>query len=120
MAKKLTKGAIKFIIEMYDSEDTNYTFPEIANLVADKFGIEISGNAVHKSYHKNKDSFSKSSNPGTDKFEDSKSKNPVKDSKVNSPKRLNKVLDNNLEIRPTNGFQEGNHLSKSELKNLLD
>lgn len=55
MAKpKLTKEAIKFIVQTYDSQSKNYTYSEIANLVQDKYQINISVQAVQQNYHKYK------------------------------------------------------------------
>ena len=55
MAKpKLTKEAIRFIVETYDSQSENYTYSEIANLVQDKYQIDISIQAVQQNYHKYK------------------------------------------------------------------
>lgn len=61
MAKAvLTKEAIKFIVETYNSEKSNYTFQDIVNLIDEKFGLVVSVQSVHKSYHKHKDSFNNS------------------------------------------------------------
>ena len=55
MAKpKLTKEAIRFIVETYDSQSENYTYSEIANLVQEKYQIDISIQAVQQNYHKYK------------------------------------------------------------------
>ena len=55
MAKsKLTKEAIIFIVETYDSQTENYTYSEIANLVRDKYRINVSIQAVQKNYYKYK------------------------------------------------------------------
>ena len=51
MAKpKLTKEAIRFIVETYNSQSTNYTYSEIANLVQEKYQIDISIQAVQQNY----------------------------------------------------------------------
>lgn len=55
MAKpKLTKEAIRFIVETYDSQSENYTYSEIADLVQEKYQIDISIQAVQQNYHKYK------------------------------------------------------------------
>ena len=55
MAKrKLTKEAIKFIVQTYDSQSENYTYSEIADLVQDKYEIKISLQAIQQNYHKHK------------------------------------------------------------------
>ena len=55
MAKpKLTKEAIRFIVETYDSQSENYTYSEIADLVREKYQIDISIQAVQQNYHKYK------------------------------------------------------------------
>ncbi|MGO3683469.1 MAG: hypothetical protein ACTJGV_01985 [Proteus vulgaris] len=51
---KLTEVAIRFIINKRSDPHTNYTFEEIADLLKTEFDIEISFQAVAKSYHKNK------------------------------------------------------------------
>lgn len=53
---KLTKEAIAFIIECRDNPKEVHTWEDIANLVADRFGIQVSFQAIAKSYQKNKDS----------------------------------------------------------------
>lgn len=54
-AKRLTKEAIAFIIECRDDPTQVYTWQEITDLVAEKFGIQLSFQAIAKSYHKHKD-----------------------------------------------------------------
>lgn len=55
MAKpKLTKEAIRFIVATYDSQSENYTYSEIADLVQEKYQIDISIQAVQQNYHKYK------------------------------------------------------------------
>lgn len=55
MAKpQLNKEAIAFIIECRDNPREIHTWQDIANLVADKFGVKLSFQAIAKSYHKNK------------------------------------------------------------------
>lgn len=62
MAKpKLTKEAIKFIVQTYDSQSKNYTYSEIADLVQDKYQIEVSIQAVQQNYHKHKGKIEESS-----------------------------------------------------------
>ena len=56
MAKQqLTKEAISFIIECRDNPKEIHTWQNIADLVADKFGVKLSFQAIAKSYHTNKD-----------------------------------------------------------------
>ena len=53
MAKpKLTREAIRFIVETYDSQSKSYTYSEIADLLRDKYQIDISLQAVQQNYHK--------------------------------------------------------------------
>lgn len=55
MAKpKLTKVAIRFIVQTYEDESNNYTFEQIRELLEDEYQIDISYEAVRKSYHKHK------------------------------------------------------------------
>lgn len=55
MAKpKLTREAIRFIVETYDSQSNRYTYSEIADLLRDKYRINISLQAVQQNYHKYK------------------------------------------------------------------
>ena len=55
MAKpKLTKVAIRFIVQTYEDENNNYTFEQIRKLLEDKYQVDISYEAVRKSYHKHK------------------------------------------------------------------
>ena len=57
MAKsKLTKQAIKFVIQTYDDETNNFTFKQISKLIEDKFKIKVTYEAVRKAYHKHKES----------------------------------------------------------------
>lgn len=51
---KLTKEAIRFIVETYDSQSENYTYSEIADLVQERYQIDISIQAVQQNYHKYK------------------------------------------------------------------
>lgn len=53
---RLTKEAIAFIIECRDNPKEIYTWEDIANLVSDKFGIQVSFQAIAKNYQKHKDS----------------------------------------------------------------
>ncbi|MGP5059462.1 hypothetical protein ACTXIV_12260 [Psychrobacter celer] len=53
MAKpKLTKEAIRYIASLYNSETENHTFSEIKNKIKEKYGIEVSLQAVQQNYHK--------------------------------------------------------------------
>ena len=49
---KLTKKAIKFIVDSYDDENVNYRFSDIKTMVKNEFGIEVSTEAIRKNYHK--------------------------------------------------------------------
>lgn len=51
---QLSKEAIAFIIECRDNPKEVYTWQDIADLVADKFGVKLSFQAIAKSYHRNK------------------------------------------------------------------
>lgn len=56
MAKpKLTREAIRFIVETYDSQSKSYTYSEIVELLRDKYEINISLQAVQQNYHKYKE-----------------------------------------------------------------
>ena len=60
MAKpKLTREAIRFIVETYDSQSKSHTYSEIADLLRDKYQINISLQAVQQNYHKYKGSIKK-------------------------------------------------------------
>ena len=112
MAKsKLTKQAISFLIDKYECETTTYTFPEIAKMIAEKFGVEVSAQAVGKSYHKNKGSF---------KDNASKMKTLSNVSANDKPKKEFQRSDN-LSQQKASGFNDnaGETLSKDEIKNLL-
>ena len=55
MAKsKLTKQAIRFLVDTYDDETTNHTFHEVRKMIEDKFKITVTYEAIRKSYHANK------------------------------------------------------------------
>ena len=55
MAKsKLTKQAIRFLVDKYDDETTNYTFHQVRKMIEDKFKITVTYEAIRKSYHANK------------------------------------------------------------------
>lgn len=59
MAKKrLTKEAIAFIIECRDDPTRVNTWEDIAKMVNEKFGIEMSFQGIAKSYKTNKDKIS--------------------------------------------------------------
>ncbi len=109
MAKSiLTKEAIKYLIETYDCETTNYTFAEVATMIAEKFGITVSAEAVRRSYRKNK---------GT--LEITKSDNNVvqvqKAKKIFEPEQQ-------IESKNSDGFNDsaGEALSKKDIKGLLE
>lgn len=53
--RKLTDDAIAFIIKKRSDQTTNYTFEDIAKLLETEFKIEISLQAIAKSYRKYKD-----------------------------------------------------------------
>lgn len=56
MAKsKLTKNAIRFIIQKREDWYVNYTFDDIAKLLKKEFDISITEQGVSKSYRKHKD-----------------------------------------------------------------
>ncbi|MGM8886758.1 hypothetical protein ACS8FD_12545 [Psychrobacter sp. 1U2] len=56
MAKsKLTKNAIRFIIQKREDWYVNYTFDDIAKLLKQEFDINITEQGVSKSYRKHKD-----------------------------------------------------------------
>ena len=109
MAKSiLTKEAIKYLIETYDCETTNYTFTEVANMIAEKFAIKVSSEAVRKSYLKYKGSF-----------------DVVKaDNKAVQVEKPKKVFERTEQVKPKTGegFNDsaGETLSKSDIKGLLD
>lgn len=89
MAKaKLTKQAVKYIVKLYDSETENYTFLEIKNKVFEKFGIEVSLQAVQQNYHKYMEDI-------TSKKNIKPSVNEVKDIKVSKSEQ------ERVEVRPT-------------------
>ena len=55
MAKsKLTKQAIRFLVDTYDDETTNHTFHQVREMIEDKFKITVTYEAIRKSYHANK------------------------------------------------------------------
>ena len=55
MAKsKLTKQAIRFLVNTYDDETTNYTFHQVRKMIENKFKITVTYEAIRKSYHANK------------------------------------------------------------------
>lgn len=55
MAKsKLTKQAIRFLVDTYDDETTNHTFHDVREMIEDKFKITVTYEAIRKSYHANK------------------------------------------------------------------
>ena len=55
MAKsKLTKQAIRFLVDTYNDETTNHTFHEVRKMIEDKFKITVTYEAIRKSYHANK------------------------------------------------------------------
>ena len=59
MAKsKLTKQAIRFLVDTYDDETTNHTFHEVRKMIEDKFKITVTYEAIRKSYHANKNALS--------------------------------------------------------------
>lgn len=59
MAKKrLTKEAIAFIIECRDDPTRVNTWEDVAKMVNEKFGIEMSFQGIAKSYKTNKDKIS--------------------------------------------------------------
>lgn len=123
MAKaKLTKEAMKFIIEKYDSEKSNYTLQDIANLVNEKFGINVSLKTVHKRYHKDRDSFYEKGLISNTKKVTLNTQPTVKDIKatvVDSTNTLERVKPKSN--KPTQGFNEnaGENLTKDDLKDLL-
>ena len=56
MAKpKLTKQAIRFLVDTYNDETTNHTFHQIRKMIEDKFNVTVTYEAIRKSYHANKD-----------------------------------------------------------------
>ncbi len=60
MAKpKLPKAAIRFLVATYDDENSIYTFPQITDMIHEKFGIKVSVQAIHQNYHKYKDTINK-------------------------------------------------------------
>lgn len=64
MAKaQLTKQAIKYLVETYNCEESNYTFQQIKEMIMTKFKVSVSVEALRKSYHKNKDSIFESDKP---------------------------------------------------------
>lgn len=113
MAKsKLTKEIISFIIDKYECDTTTYTFPEIAELILEKYKVEVSPQALGKSYRKNKAAVK-----------------TVTLNKNSSPKIEKKIFQRSEpDAKPTvdskeqKGFNDnaGETLSKDEVKNLLD
>ena len=116
MAKRrLSNDAIRYIVECRNDSSNVYTWQEIADLVKDKFNIDVSLQAAAQNYRKYKDSFSSI----TEKSKTEKVKlntlTTVKDIKptVNSTK--SDIL------KSDNGFNEnaGEQLTKDDLKDLL-
>lgn len=80
MAKpKFTKEAIKYIATLYNSETENYTFSEIKQKIKDKYGIEVSLQAVQQNYHKYMEDLKKSKKVAN--LENSQNKNVDKNEK---------------------------------------
>ena len=112
MAKAfLTKQAIKFLIDTYDCETSNYTFIEIRNMIIEKFGVTVSSEALRKSYHRNKGNFINNVEP------DHKITKPI------SIKPPVKVFERTEKVQQKNsGFNDGaaESLSKSSINDLLE
>lgn len=130
MAKaKLSKEAIKFIIETYECEKITYTFPEIMDLVAEKYGIKVSAESIRQSYHKNKDSFNKEqkavSKSSLDNVEKKVLENEKSDSETKEQvKPIKRKLNFERKVTQTprkSGFDEtlGQEITKDNLEDYL-
>lgn len=93
-AKKLTKEAIIFIINKRNDKSTNYTFDDIAKAVLEKYDIDVTGQAVGKSYRKNKD------NEEFKTGDDILSVKPKDEVKLKNPKQVKPVLDQPKKPKP--------------------
>lgn len=110
MAKsKLTKEIISFIADKYECPTIAYSFSEIAGLILEKYNVDVTPQAVGKSYRKNKDdlknvvpSHISSSKDDIKTFQQVEKKEKTKEQAI--------------------GFNDdaGERLSKAEIKNLLD
>ena len=77
MAKsKLTKQAIRFLVDTYDDETTNHTFHQVRKMIEDKFKITVTYEAIRKSYHANKNALS-AENSKDNKVDDGNGVNPT-------------------------------------------
>lgn len=101
---KLTPKAIAFIIECKNDLDKIWTLEDIQSAILDKFNIGVSTVAIHRSYHRNKDSLSSRSKPIS--------------LKVDLKSRRN---DDEKPLSKPSGFDEsaGENFTKEDLKNLL-
>ena len=85
MAKsKLTKQAIRFLVDTYDDETTNHTFHQVRKMIEDKFQITVTYEAIRKSYHANKNALS-IENSKDNKVDDGDGVNPTLNTEVKKP-----------------------------------
>ena len=115
MAKsKLTKQAIKFLVEMYEHETENYTYQDIADMIKTQFGISVSVQAVMLSYHKHKDNFSTTT--GTDIK--AASANIKTDDTAIKPKTVFERQDK-TQVKTAGFSEDSNSLSKTDVDSLF-
>ena len=82
MAKsKLTKQAIRFLVDTYDDETTNHTFHQVRKMIEDKFKITVTYEAIRKSYHANKNALS-AENSKDNEVDDGNRVNPTLNTEV--------------------------------------
>lgn len=129
--KKLTKEAIEFIVETYDCKTKNYTFPEIADLVASKFGIVVGTTTIHKTYHKNRDNFIKNKASFSEPVLENESKSVLETNNIQSDsetkeqvKPIKRKLNFERKVTQTpkkSGFDEtlGQEITKDNLEDYL-
>jgi hypothetical protein len=85
MAKsKLTKQAIRFLVDTYDDETTNHTFHEVRKMIEDKFKITVTYEAIRKSYHANKNALS-AEDSKDNKVADGNGVNPMLSTEAKKP-----------------------------------
>ena len=111
---KLTKQAIRFLVEMYDHETENHTFQEIAPLIEAQYGISVTWQALRKSYHKHKDNFSTTT--GTDIK--AASANIKTDDTAIKPKTVFERQDK-TQVKTVGFSEDSNSLSKTDVDSLF-
>ncbi len=117
MAKQqLTMVAIRFLVETYDDESTNYTFGDIAKMIVDKFGITVTTEAVRKSYHRHKEELRKEKNNITESTLESAIKQ-----RKSEQLAVGKTVKKNLTKETKKDFDMSiaDDLSKGDLDNLF-